>query len=156
MKHRNNRNNRNAGFSLIEVLVTVFVFGTGILGLASLQMNSLSTLTNSHSASIAVIAANDMADRMRANPVAVFGGSYDAIDGSEDDPECAGDCSNSEIAQYDAFAVKTSLNGQLPAPELSVTNVGNNLFTIEVKWLERSGSHSETKSYRTSFVPYKP
>jgi len=147
---------KNIGFSLIEVLVAVFVFATGILGLASLQMNGLKILSNSHSISSAMLAANDMADRMRANPVALFDGYYDAITGSETNPECGSDCSAAQIAQYDAYSVASYIDEQLPEPTLSVANTGNNVFTIEVTWTERLGIITETKVHRVSFVPYKP
>jgi len=147
---------RSKGFSLLEALIAAFVFATGILGIAGLQMKSLSMLTNSHSTSVATFAVESMADRMRANPIAVFDGYYDAITGSETDPECSTTCTSSQIARYDAYAVKQSLIGQLPEPTLSVTNTGNNVFTIAVSWTERIGKDSSTKSHRISFVPYKP
>ncbi|MBX2858620.1 MAG: type IV pilus modification protein PilV [Cellvibrionaceae bacterium] len=144
------------GFSLIEVLIAIFVFATGVLGVAGLQMKSLAMLTNSHSVNIAMYAANDMADRMRANPVAVFDGFYDNINGTESDPLCSGACTSAELAQFDAYAVMQSLNGELPEPTLSVENTGNNVFTISITWTERIGKDSNTKTHRVSFVPYKP
>ena len=144
------------GFSLIEVMVAVFVFATGILSLASLQVQNLSLLGNSHSMSVAMTAVNDMADRMRANPVAIFNGAYDAIDGSETDPQCASTCSYAEIAQYDAFAVRDQLDGLLVEPTLTVTNQADNVFLIEITWTERLGDSSETKTHSAAFIPYKP
>ena len=144
------------GFSLIEVMIAIFVFATGILGVAGLQMKSLSMLSNSHSVNIAMYAANDMADRMRANPVAVFDGFYDAITGEEDNPMCSVICTSGQLAQFDAYAVMQSLTGQLPEPTLSVENIGNNVFTILITWTERIGKDTNTKSHRVSFVPYKP
>jgi type IV pilus assembly protein PilV len=55
------------GFSLIEVLVSIMVLSFGMLGVASLLAASLS---GSHTSSLrtqAIVLANDLADRMRAN-----------------------------------------------------------------------------------------
>jgi type IV pilus assembly protein PilV len=58
---------RSGGFSLIEVLVSILVLSFGMLGVASLLASSLS---GSHTASMrtqAIVLADDLADRMRAN-----------------------------------------------------------------------------------------
>ena len=63
---------RSAGFSLIEVLVSLVVLSLGLLGIASLLGTSLS---GSHTSSVrtqAIVLASDIASRMRANrPTAV-------------------------------------------------------------------------------------
>lgn len=144
------------GFSLIEVLISIFVFATGILGLAGMQMKGLGMLSNSNSISFAMLAVNDMADRMRANPVGVFAGDYDSIDGTEHDPSCGTNCTPAQLAQYDAFEINAQVSTELPEAAISVVNSGNNIFTIEVSWFERISELSETKTHRVSFVPYKP
>jgi type IV pilus assembly protein PilV len=58
---------RRGGFSLIEVLVSILVLSFGMLGVASLLATSLS---GSHASSLrtqAIVLADDLADRMRAN-----------------------------------------------------------------------------------------
>ncbi len=58
---------RRGGFSLIEVLVSIMVLSFGMLGVASLLAKSLS---GSHTSSLrtqAIVLADDIADRMRAN-----------------------------------------------------------------------------------------
>lgn len=155
------RNTHRKGFSLIEVLVAIFVFATGILGFAALQMKSLAMLSNSNSTSMAMLAANDMADRMRANPVAVFDGAYDDIaqtlSDQVADPNCGADCTPSQLAQYDAHSVFQQIVGELVSPTLAVTNVGDSIFSITVTWEERIGENIEAqKQHRISFLPYKP
>jgi type IV pilus assembly protein PilV len=58
---------RSGGLSLIEVLVSVMVMSLGLLGVASLLGKSLSGSHNSSLRTQAVVLANDIADRMRAN-----------------------------------------------------------------------------------------
>jgi type IV pilus assembly protein PilV len=58
---------RSAGFSLIEVMISILVLSFGMLGVASLLATSLS---GSHTSSLrtqAIVLADDLADRMRAN-----------------------------------------------------------------------------------------
>lgn len=72
---------RQSGVSLIEVLVSIFVVSMGILALAGL-LNASSRLGKaSELRATATLLANDLADRMRANPgafpVATTPSSYD-------------------------------------------------------------------------------
>lgn len=58
---------RNAGFSLIEVLVTIVILLIGLLGLAGLQGRALTLQMESYQRSQALILLKDMADRISAN-----------------------------------------------------------------------------------------
>jgi len=55
------------GFSLIEVLVAVLVLAVGLLGFAALQLSAISSGEEGYSRSQAMIVAQSLADRMRAN-----------------------------------------------------------------------------------------
>jgi type IV pilus assembly protein PilV len=77
---------RLGGFSLIEVLVSILVLSFGMLGVASLLAKSMS---GSHTASLrtqAIVLADDLADRMRANrvtAVAAVANNYQGIAAAE-------------------------------------------------------------------------
>lgn len=58
---------RNAGFSLVEVLVTIVILMIGLLGLAGLQGRALTSQMEAYQRSQALILLKDMADRMNAN-----------------------------------------------------------------------------------------
>ena len=60
---------RAAGFSLVEVLVAMFVVAMGILALAGLLQASTRYSKMSELRSTATLLANDIADRIRANTV---------------------------------------------------------------------------------------
>ena len=60
---------RQRGDTMIEVLVTIIVIAVGVLGAAALQVTTLKNLSSSHSATVAALVAEDMTERMRANPV---------------------------------------------------------------------------------------
>jgi type IV pilus assembly protein PilV len=73
---------REAGFSLVEVLVAMFIVAMGILALAGLLQAATRYSKMSELRSTATLLANDIADRIRANPMggAVGPGGYDLTD----------------------------------------------------------------------------
>lgn len=73
---------RSPGFSLVEVLVAMFVVAMGILALAGLLQASTRYSKMSELRSTATLLANDIADRIRANPAgAQLGASgYDNVE----------------------------------------------------------------------------
>jgi type IV pilus assembly protein PilV len=58
---------RHRGFSLIEALITLFVFAIGILTVAGLQLISKKANYDAAQRTTAGMLANDIAERMRAN-----------------------------------------------------------------------------------------
>jgi type IV pilus assembly protein PilV len=104
---------RMKGFTLIEVLVSVVVFSIGLIGLASLQTIALKNNNTSYMRSQAILLAQDIADRMRANRVAIDAGAYNMASVNLADPtyDCtassmpSGDatCTPQQMAQVDLF-----------------------------------------------------
>lgn len=70
----------NSGVGMIEVLVTLVILSIGLLGLAALQLTGLRSNSSAGARSAATMLANDMADRMRANPKAVNNNDFANID----------------------------------------------------------------------------
>ena len=58
---------RQRGFSLIEVMVTIAILMVGLLGLAALQTNSTVAQMEAYQRSQALVLVQDMTDRMAAN-----------------------------------------------------------------------------------------
>jgi type IV pilus assembly protein PilV len=69
---------RSDGFTLVELLVSVLILGTGLLGLAGLQSVGISAGHSALQRSQASWLAGEMADLLRANPDASRAGAYDA------------------------------------------------------------------------------
>ena len=68
---------RNAGFSLIEVLVAIVVLSFGLLGMVGLQAASLQANRDARLQSTAILLARDLAEAMRGNKaVAVTTNAY--------------------------------------------------------------------------------
>ena len=132
------------GFTMIEVLVAIFVLAIGLLGLAGLQTTSLKNNTSAYTRSQAQLLAYDMLDRMRSNQEGVKLGNYDdLLSSAPTDPNCAGSgCSVAELAQHDAYEWSTFLAQTLPSGTGLVTGSGaGSIFTITVMWDdERTGA----------------
>ena len=58
---------KQKGFSLLEVLITLVIISFGLLGIAGIIVNSLKNNHSSYSRTQASVLANDIIDRMRAN-----------------------------------------------------------------------------------------
>lgn len=67
---------KNRGISLIEVLITILVIGIGLLGLAGLQSVSMKNTYQASQRSQAMWLAQEIAERMRANPAGKEKGYY--------------------------------------------------------------------------------
>lgn len=93
------------GMTLIEVLIAIVVFAIGLLGIAALQVAGLRYTKASQSRAMAAMQAENIIDRMRANPVGVNDGLYfnlDQVTSGAGLPDCeSAECSPTEIATYD-------------------------------------------------------
>lgn len=61
------RRRRQAGATLIEVLVSILLMALGVLAMAAMQVNAVQYGKTSEFRTLATLLANDLGDRMRAN-----------------------------------------------------------------------------------------
>ena len=134
---------RQAGFTLIEVLVAALVLGLGLLGLAGLQVMSLRNNQSAHFRSVATQAAYDMVDRMRANRVGLQAGNYHNVAASADDCVAAA-CTPLQMAGYDFAQWSNHLAADLPlgtgavcrdgTPETADCDGQGNAYAVKISW----------------------
>lgn len=140
------------GFSLIEVLVALFVLSIGLLGLAALQTTGLRFNTQSYQRTQATLNAYDIIDRIRANSGGITAGSYDNINLSYSPPaaDCAAaTCSIAQMADYDIGQWKASLTNLLSQgqggicrgtltlnPYSCVVDATTTQFMVGITWTE--------------------
>ncbi len=60
--------NRNHGFSLIEVLITLLLVTVGVLGMVALQAKTIGYTQDTIQRNVAASLANDLLEQIRANP----------------------------------------------------------------------------------------
>lgn len=142
---------RQQGFSLIEVLIALIIMSVGMLGIASLYVQSMQAGRTSLFRHNAVTLAGDVADRIRANPTAVA-----AYENAGVDYNCIAqgtNCSNTQMAAQDVLLWELQADDTLPNGDVDITvDTTNNpaLYTIVVSWEEPG----ETPSYTiTTPVP---
>lgn len=106
---------KEEGFTLIEVLVAVLVFSFGLLGIAGMMTISVRNNHNGYLRSQANFLAENMMDRMRANPVALWGELYngDAAAGSDSCPLSTA-CNFAQLAAFDRQQWAQSIAVSLP------------------------------------------
>jgi type IV pilus assembly protein PilV len=138
-----------SGFTLIEVLVSLFIIVVGLLGMMAFQMQGLRNNLHTQSHSQAIILAHDMAERMRSNRGGWEEGNYDKIDAKGSAVSCS-DCSYAQTATNDAFAwvtdIEASLSGKSGTPasgtveKNSGANGGNaqQWWDISIIWYEKA------------------
>ena len=130
------------GFSLIEVLVTMVILSFGLLGVAGLLVKGVSNAAASEATSKASQLAADMADRIRANPAVALSATSQYITAYADTPPA----SPTTIAMKDKKEWLEALAVQLPQGDGKITNTvsgGARKLEIEVRWSNCLGTLSE-------------
>jgi type IV pilus assembly protein PilV len=120
------------GFTLVEILVTLVVISVGLLGIAALQLTTLRGNQESYVRSQASVLANDIMDRMRANPLAVRRGEY-VVELNETE-------SVNPRAAADLTAWQASIDQLLPGGIDTAAGMivrDGNVVTVTIQWRER-------------------
>lgn len=134
---------KQAGFTLIEVMVSVVVLAIGLLGLAGLQATTMRFNSSAYLRSQATSLAYDIADRMRANATVARNGNYSIAVGA------AAPAGNT-LDAIDLQEWRIALTNTLPAGTGGIcrgtldaagvcTFVAGNAFTIRIQWDDSRG-----------------
>ena len=171
MKRLPGLTNGSAGFTLIEILISVVVLAIGLLGMAALQMNGLRNNQSAYFRAQATQLAYDMADRMRTNIVeardAASGGTYNH--GTSTTNNCAtGPCTTAQMTGYDFSQWNAELTAQLPSGtgRVCIDNTPNDgtsalpacdgagtVYAIKV-WWDDNRSGAADQRFVMSFQPW--
>jgi len=133
------------GFSLIEVLIALIIMSVGMLGIASLYVQSMQAGRTSLFRHNAVTLAGDVADRMRANPTGA-----NAYTGGGADNNCIAqgtNCSNVQMAAQDIFGWTQQAIDTLPNGLVAITfdnTVNPPSYTIAITWDEPGAQQNYT------------
>jgi len=135
-----------AGFSLIEILVTLAIMSLALLGTAGLQAYSMKLNQGGQFRTQAVFLAADLAERIEANKVGAVAGSYVLATSSVADPlstACnVAACGAVALATYDLSQWQNAVAAALPQASWAVaqTVAGNpSTYTITISWVDRQG-----------------
>ncbi|MEI6267316.1 MAG: type IV pilus modification protein PilV [Methylococcaceae bacterium] len=146
--------NKNAGFTLIEVLIAMVVLAVGLLGLAGLQVTSLRNNQSAYNRSQATQLAYELADRMRAN--AAGQATYTAILPSSATAKATclttSGCSPAEMAENDLFEWNRAVKNNLPSGIGTLPPPSAKVYTISITWDDdRDGNDTNNLNFQTRF-----
>lgn len=151
------------GFSLLEVLIALLVLSVGLLGIAGLQTVSLRFNHQSYERTQATVLISEMFEKIAANPVAARAGSFDSVpllspSGSYAAyGSCPTNCSPTELATYDLFRWKSSIEDprRLAQGQGSIARVNDpdgptaHVYDITVSWVENDLNMTQSMRMRT-------
>jgi type IV pilus assembly protein PilV len=143
------------GFTMIEVLIALFIFAVGMLGAGALQLSSLNNNKNNLFRTQAIMLAEEIIDQMRANPAAAKNGNkFESITVKKGTlptrPSCATTatgCSASDIADFAIYNWGNSVATSLPEGTGTVTRGLEDTFTITISWREKDRGADTTSNY---------
>jgi type IV pilus assembly protein PilV len=162
-------NKNQTGSTLIEVLIALLIFTVGLQGIASMQYQSVKDNFDSSQRSYGVWAAQELINRIRANPDARSAGNYNInanpCDGSIPPTYCADRkasgaaiCMPAQMATFDIWeslcptpnqAHRPNFS-QLIKPNIEITCDGgatcatDDQFTLTLQWESKSVSDDAT------------
>jgi len=125
---------RQAGVSMIEVLVTILIFAFGMLALSGLQLRALAFSQSSLYRSQATALTDDIIDRMRADRGNAKASKWDTS--LDDDP--ASSFTSSAIYDIDRKDWKQMVAQLLPSGRASI-DVTADVVTIVIQWDDSRG-----------------
>ncbi|WP_097461453.1 type IV pilus modification protein PilV [Mangrovitalea sediminis] len=159
----------SAGFTLVEVLVALVVIAFGLLGMAALQANTLSTTSGARYESIVAVEAQSMADAITANPGYWADGLFSTTPISVtsknsttvlSDPtlssitkDCSSStCSPTELASYDLRQWGDDLRQQIPgASGIVACQIGTpDTCKITINWRMKIAAAVNTGTQATN------
>ncbi len=137
-----------AGFSLIEVLVTLLILAIGLMGVAALQARGLQYNYDSFMRSQVNILAYDIADRMRLNQAnaASYIGNYTVPTST-----AANACNNATgaNASNDLGCWRNNVDQALPPGSTANITAAGSTYTLTMSWTDRQsgGGHNVTFTF---------
>ncbi len=172
--------NKNQGFTLIEVLISIVILSIGLLGLAALQTKNLQYIQTANVRTQATFLAADLVDQINTNKTAAMAGQYNVTAMPTGTAGCTGTaCLPSAMARSNLINWYQRINQRIGtnvvdlglAPSVAtiscsggVSCPAGSLYTIRIFWVQRvsleddqaNGTDDptdgfETKTYITEF-----
>ena len=137
---------------MLELLVALLVTSVGVLGVVGLATLNAQHRRSAAAHAEAVMLAQDMIERIRANPAGLQAGSYAA--GDLGSPDCrAGDCAAAEMAAFDLAEWRCALGetategrcrGPLNATGAVAVDAAAGAVRITIQWRDQGESRTLT------------
>jgi len=131
---------RQAGATMIEVMVALFLLAVGLLGTLALQNSSQRSNQSAMFSSVAIVLARDMANRINANNNTFSTADdnlYDSIDTeniSGSATVCSVDCDQATIKTMDTGQWAEEIKSRLPAGRGTIDINDDGVHEVIVMW----------------------
>ena len=158
MQTSQSRAREQRGFTMLEILVTLFLLSMWLLASAGVQSSSLQFTKAAEFRTQAVYLATELAERMQANLGAAVAGSYQYAGGTTIGKDCTtATCLDNELADFDLAEWNGRVTAVLPNATVSVTTAGaaNPItYTIVVSWTDRRDGRAYSTTGTTESFSY--
>lgn len=166
---------RTQGASLIEVLVAIFIFSLGMLGIAALTSAAIRYQIGNVARTAVAASVSDIGDRIRSNitaangytppsspmitPTMSTGYNYTATYVAQQastitfptSPNCgATTCTFQELSQYDLAAWRSNLRTNFPGGAGLLSGDINSGFDVTVMWFDKDYARSNDDAFTDS------
>jgi type IV pilus assembly protein PilV len=145
------------GFSMLEILVTLFLLTMWLLASAGVQSSALKFNKAAQFRTQAVYLATDLAERMQANKTATVAGGYVYSGAAITPPNClTAACTSAQLAQFDLAEWNGRVTAALPNATVAVTGAVANpiTYTIVISWSDRRTDRTYSTSGTSESFSY--
>lgn len=129
------------GFSMVEILFTIFIMAIALFGLSALQLTTVKNVTNSQVKTFAIFYLEDMAERMRSNKTGRDNGEYKLITGKE---TASDNVANTDAYLWNQLISNASSNSSLPEGAIGTVEYDEvtQLYDIAITWKEQQNQNT--------------
>lgn len=175
IKYRRKGTQEQQGFSLLELMVAIFILGVGLLGIAGLQSYSLNNTQISGKQTYAILYSQELLDNIRSNadalalaehPYVVSSGTAPTDPGVDCYSATSGNtpaCSPLTLAKFQVYQLYQQLqqsvspNVALAIDVQAVTNSNTKVVSINLSWQEQvktNDAQSNTQAVKVENKKY--
>jgi len=151
-----NQTSRQKGAGLIEVLASMLVITTGVLGMLSVQNRSVQFNQGAMYESKASILAGDIIDRIRANPTVASRYRIGLNESNPSHSACnlsSAECSVNQIADYDVTKWREEIAATLPDGKGEVSEIPGpgsiSIYVVTVQYQDKRADEASAYMQNT-------
>lgn len=138
-----------SGITLIESLVSLVILALGVLGLIGFQLQTLRDTRDSVGRARAIVAIQDIAERIRINPFAAAAYNIGFGAAPVAGTDClAANCTVAQLAAWDIARWKTNVSIALPGGQAAITPSPTDArqYAVMVCWRENKGDDAASRA----------